>query len=422
MNASADYYVAGMSAALNGDVDWANNADVDKMTGTSTGVYTLSVSGVTLEAGYWYKYKVTDGTWDHAYGAINGTHPGQGVDDKGNAYFIAKYAGTYNITYTFYESTQTMTAEAVYLDAPEMHLANSTYWNDDDVNLMQKSSDGVYSIEINTSELTTDFGFRFSPKDWNNDCGAQYTFNDVLKDYELNLDESSSYGNSSKEFTYPTSTKPCSKIKITACFINNTLRVNAQPYVKATIGELGFATFSCDRALDFSSVSGFTAYKASVNNGKVVLSPVTEKVAAATGLLIAGASKDIPVVSTSEGADISSTNLLKASVTATNVSASTTGTYHYFLAGSNAATLGFYNLASDATSGAGKAYLETTTELSSDAATSRVAWVFADDTTTGINAIQNPQDNGILYDLQGRVAKTAKAGLYIKNGKKVLVK
>ena len=66
--------------------------------------------------------------------------------------------------------------------------------------------------------------------------------------------------------------------------------------------------------------------------------------------------------------------------------------------------------------------LETTEALASGVGTSRAAWIFEDETTTGINAIQNTQYADVIYDLQGRVAKTGKAGLYIKNGKKYFVK
>ena len=334
-------------------------------------------------------------------------------------------------------------ADDIYL---RTEFRGTDYWSSDvDENKFtyvetNGSNEDVYTYTINASEIKTqDIWFRLHISGW----GAQicpyttngsYTFqfsNGQNETYGAKYEKSYFQGDT-YSFGISHSTIKASQYKITlfrgkneVSYENENCRVM---WIKveivsmpATISALGYATFSCDRALDFSNVSGLTAYKASVNNGKVVLSPVTGKVKAGNGLLIAGTSTDIPVVITDEGVNISD-NLLKASLTDTEVAASTDGAYHYFLAGSDAASLGFYNLASNATSGAGKAYLETTKALSSDPATSRVAWIFADDTTTGINAIQNPQDNGILYDLQGRVAKTAKAGLYIKNGKKVLVK
>ena len=45
-----------------------------------------------------------------------------------------------------------------------------------------------------------------------------------------------------------------------------------------------------------------------------------------------------------------------------------------------------------------------------------------DDNGQNTENSESTQNSDIVYDLQGRVAKTAKAGLYIKNGKKVVMK
>jgi hypothetical protein len=71
---------------------------------------------------------------------------------------------------------------------------------------------------------------------------------------------------------------------------------------------------------------------------------------------------------------------------------------------------------------AGKAYLPVPTSIVESLAGARLTFVFEDE-TTGIRSIENGEwgiDN--YFDLQGRkIAKPAK-GLYIKNGKKVVVK
>ena len=41
---------------------------------------------------------------------------------------------------------------------------------------------------------------------------------------------------------------------------------------------------------------------------------------------------------------------------------------------------------------------------------------------TGINAIRKEAENGKVYDLNGRQVKTPRKGVYIINGKKVVVK
>ena len=41
---------------------------------------------------------------------------------------------------------------------------------------------------------------------------------------------------------------------------------------------------------------------------------------------------------------------------------------------------------------------------------------------TGISRIENVKENGAVYDLQGRRVENPTKGLYIVNGKKVMVK
>ena len=44
------------------------------------------------------------------------------------------------------------------------------------------------------------------------------------------------------------------------------------------------------------------------------------------------------------------------------------------------------------------------------------------DGTTGIDAIRTEAENGNVYDMNGRQVKTPRKGVYIINGKKVMVK
>ncbi len=209
---------------------------------------------------------------------------------------------------------------------------------------------------------------------------------------------------------------------------NTSVEIVSMP---ATVSALGYSTFSCGRALDLDNATGgLKAYKASVSDGKVVLTKVSGKVAAETGLLLAGtanASETIPVVTTAEGTDISTTNLLKACVNGGTVTKSgTDDKYHYFLAGSTAENIGFYNLATDTECGAGKAYLETTSPLATEGTGgARASWVFQDEEqeTDGIQTAKAVTYNdNVYYDLQGRKVAYPTKGLYIINGKKVVVK
>ena len=309
-------------------------------------------------------------------------------------------------------------------------------------------SEDLFTYTIDASNFSSDIHFRLWVSGWDyefaptcryhndgfsysfsNGQNETYTTNVHWEEYK-NQGKPSDWGDNSKDrtFTIPQSTIKATEYKVSLYCNGYTSSNNI--YIKveivsmpATVSALGYSTFSCNRALDLDNISdGLTAYKASVSDNKVVLTKATGKVVAGTGLLLAGTTGTIPVVETSAASTLTG-NLLHGTVTTTNVAASTDGTYHYFLAGTNASDIGFYNLASAADCAAGKAYLETTTALSNDPATSRATWIFLDEEVTGIQNVSCfSREANAIFDLQGRSVNTLKSGLYIKNGKKVFVK
>ena len=298
----------------------------------------------------------------------------------------------------------------------------------------------IFTYTIDASSLDTDIYFRMHISDWGNQI-SPYQDGDFTFDFSDNGQWQTT--GSKYEKTYFQSNTKAFCIKHTNIKANQ-YRITIYRSFKdewyqeenckvmwvkveiismpAPVSSLGYATFSCNRTLDFTHVTDVTAYRASsVTDGKVVLTKVTGKVPASTGLLLKADGEKvttIPVIPTEE-IDFG-TNLLKASVTATEVAASTSGKYHYFLAGSNTKPVGFYNLVANKTSGAGKAYLETSTELSTSS-NARAEWSFEDNEATGIQLI-NTNKQETFFDLQGRAVKHLTNGLYIKNGKKVIVK
>lgn len=216
--------------------------------------------------------------------------------------------------------------------------------------------------------------------------------------------------------------------------------------VPLTIGTDGIATFSSSKHLSFAE-AGITPYYASeINDGSVTLTSVDNKTTwGYQGYVLRGAagSYDIPVISS--GAVYPSGNLLKAtSDYATTVYRSAyseysdgknendeeTDTdeykiknyYRYIFAKDNSDNIAFYKLATDYELGAHKAYLEIPTGDTSDAA--RVSLLFSDDETTAvqtIEAIERPQSDKI-YNISGQQVGKPTRGLYIINGKKVIIK
>ena len=177
----------------------------------------------------------------------------------------------------------------------------------------------------------------------------------------------------------------------------------------------GYATFCSQYALDFSEVTGLTAWIAkSLANDVVTMEKVEGIVAAGTGLVIKGSTTSIPTVNT--GTDFSATNKLigvttgSQEVTAGNYVLSVQGGKAVFaLVDSNLPTVT-----------AGHAY------LSSSVAGARTLQIVFDDETTGISAALNDKGQMIndkfVYNLQGQRVNQPTKGLYIMNGKKYIVK
>ena len=178
-----------------------------------------------------------------------------------------------------------------------------------------------------------------------------------------------------------------------------------------------YATHVSNYALDFSGVAGLTAYTASYDGTTVTLTPVTN-VPANTGVVLKGDEDtyNIPVTASSSTAK----GDLEGSATSATAYDAVAGYDLYILALNGVGDVQF----TKATSGsiaAGKAYLKV---AQSGGAPAFFNVVFADMETTGINDVRSKMADvrGDIFDLQGRKVANPTKGLYIVNGKKVMVK
>ena len=184
------------------------------------------------------------------------------------------------------------------------------------------------------------------------------------------------------------------------------------------VGSTGFATFCSPVDMDFSGVTDIKAYIASGFNpstGTLVLTRVTE-VPAGEGLYIVGdeGSYDVPATTT----DMVYSNLLKGVTTATTISP-TDGDNTNFILANGSHGVGFYTLSAAGELAAGKAYLQLPT--ASVASVKAINVVFNDEETAIKDVEQSPNVQGI-YNLQGQQVNAPRRGLYIINGKKVIIK
>ena len=188
-----------------------------------------------------------------------------------------------------------------------------------------------------------------------------------------------------------------------------------------TVGSQGVVTFSPVSDVDFTSVSGVKAYIGSGFNRKTGVLTMTRvyDVPAGEGLLLKGASGSYQIPYQQSYSIYS--NLLKGVSSETNLSATTGGYVNYVLdSGSNGT--GFYCVPTAGTTlAAGHAYLQIPAET---AAGSRALTISFDDEdeATAISDVELQDGESAVYDLQGRRVEQPRSGLYIRNGKKVIIK
>ena len=174
------------------------------------------------------------------------------------------------------------------------------------------------------------------------------------------------------------------------------------------VTDAGYATYYSENPLDFTG-TGLTAYIAEVNGSAVSFTEVTS-VPAKTGVLVKGDKGAYTVNVVSSSTDVS-TNAFVGVLDYTKVK--NTGIY-VLMNGANG--VGFYKTTADAfTVSARTAYLPATA--------SGRAFIGFDDETTGIKTVSNAaENNGMIFNLNGQRVSSPKGGLYIKNGKKVIIK
>ena len=189
-----------------------------------------------------------------------------------------------------------------------------------------------------------------------------------------------------------------------------------------TLSSAGMGSFCSTRPLDFSGTDNIKAYIVSAfkpSTGEVTLTRITD-VPANTGIVVKG-DEDTYTIPWGPGETVVANMLV--GVTTNTVLNKVDGDYTNYILAKKNGNLGFYAVSDGSTLSAGKAYLPLpTAQLPSGAGVRQMTMIF-DDETTGIQqSISSVESNKDYYDLQGRRVSTPTRGLYIVNGKKVVIK
>lgn len=196
------------------------------------------------------------------------------------------------------------------------------------------------------------------------------------------------------------------------------ITVNFVRVATVNIPESHYGTYCSEYALDFSG-SGVDAYTAAYDEakGKVVLTKIADGIVPAnTGVVLYSETKgeqDIPTTTTTNTIDVD--NEMVGVTVQTPVAYHPDSKYNYIL------QEGKFKKATGASLRANRAYLSTTYNVPSTSGAPELDLVFGDE-TTGIQNIERTINDNQYYTLDGRRVAEPTKGLYIVNGKKVVIK
>lgn len=227
----------------------------------------------------------------------------------------------------------------------------------------------------------------------------------------------SGYEASAGTLSGTTLTMPDDDVEITANYTATTATIEMNAY--------GIMTYASEYDLDFTGISGLTAYVAtSISDNTLTLTPVG-KVPGGTGLLLKGTTSTTFTVLTTGSATTIDGNLMVGLTEATSVSKSTTDGYAYILANGEHGINWYLLEEASYTLKANSAYLR----LSGDVAPNEsraLTMVFEDEGTNIKEMVHGTSSNGTSnwYSLDGRKldGNPTKKGVYINGGRRVVVK
>ena len=177
-----------------------------------------------------------------------------------------------------------------------------------------------------------------------------------------------------------------------------------------TIAGSGYSSLGKPFGLDFANASpaGLEAYVVpSITASAVSLSAIDEA-PASTGVILKGTASAKYTIPAKATAAAVGTNYLKAAVTATPIAANEA----YIMQGGL-----FHKVTAASTIPAGKAYL-----LATDVPSEARELTFVFDDVTAIETVKSEKANNEYYNLAGQRVANPTKGLYIVNGKKVIIK
>lgn len=184
-----------------------------------------------------------------------------------------------------------------------------------------------------------------------------------------------------------------------------------------SISAVGYSTYASDNALDFTGTDAIKVFYATVSGSTLTFHKIT-KVPAETGVLLVSAAggavaeTHVPYVETGTATDAVTGNAFVRGTGASVTWASENEKYVLFNGDEG---IGFYK-ANNNPIATNRAYIQV------PAGTGVKSFAINLEDTDAIKAIAGESENAVIYNLAGQRVNKAQKGIYIINGKKVLVK
>ena len=373
-----------------GNVTIKNKTGNTTISATTTGDDTYAAGTVSYTLNVTQKVIIEDGVFNFGFGPSNGGDYGSGMTQVGSGTIIEN-------------ESETWTAGNVTLV-----VANRYAWNTDGKFVIYKKAGGANaagSITLSCPDGKAITQIEFT---------GPYTGTGALSNMAANI---GTYTVTSTSAIWTGAAQSISFSASNSTYIN-TITVTYGSTVPVTISSgSGFATLFTNSALDFSTLSSeLKAYTATVSENTVTLTEVAN-IPANTGVVLKGTQTThaVPVSASSSTAQGDLTGNTSAA-TAYNAFSG----YDLYMLALNGGKAQF-TLVNAGEIAAGKAFLKL---ANSGSGARELNVVFADDEATGVADVRCKMADGRndFYNLNGQKVLNPTKGLYIVNGKKVIIK
>lgn len=371
------------------------------------------------------KYTITTKSGDEVLGT---TENNVVVEKDGENYKAAfSFGGTdYAITFTNVKIIDVLevTGETT-VQLTKDNIAAQAYLSTTTENWAERTVDGKKNNYYNMSETSRELSIKVAGVNYfevfvqNTNADRKYTIK--VEDGEAKTIEAKTitHGGKDIESSGVIATGTTDEVTITITGGGNSVYpvyVKFNPAVDAEITSAGYATFSSDKAVDFSGASGVTVYAAKVNDTQTAVDLIevkSKQVPANTAVVLKGAAGTYSASVIASAATITG-NELQIAADDMNGAAG-----NIFVLNEKDGVVGFYKLSAKGSLLAGKGYLVV------NVGEGRTMFeIDIDGISTGISKMEDVRSkkDDVYYDLQGRRVLYPTKGLYIVNGKKVIMK